>query len=1208
LEEVMTMRQLRDRFRNSPPVGVPILLLLALLAATFALRAQDLTTSAVLTGTVTDSTGAVIPQATITVTGVDNGISRTTKTDGSGGFTVPLLPAPASYNLRVQAKGFKSFEQEGVSLITDRTTRQDVQLGIGTETEQVTVTSQGTLLNTGDANLSAEIGAKQVEDLPLNLRNVISLATLNSSVTNTTESQQLNEGGTSGKADQDVSFLNFGGGFFGTSAYLLDGIWDTDSTWGAVIYVPSVEAVQSFKIQTNSFTAQTGFSTGNVVNIETKSGTSNFHGDAFEFIRNSKLDANSYFNNYNHSPKLAFHRDQFGASAGGPVYIPGLYRQRDKTFIFGVYEGLRQTSPVNSTFTVPTTLMRTGNFSEVLGPQVGTDALGLPVLTNEIYNPFSGRVLNNGSVDASTGRTVVCPSGAATCWYRDPFPGNIIPQTAQNAIGVKLFSYYPTPTSGGTSSNFFGSAAAPTKSDEYLIRGDENLTNATRLYVRFASKHEQKTNSPTYYGANDPGGPGNIRPNNRYSIVAGISHVFTPTLAASANAGFHRWNQGGLYQGYPFDQTTLGLPSSLNANSNQFPIITVGNGGSSLGPVQGGFGAGIANVGSVNADVTKSLPKNDLSFGFMDAILQNNGNGPANTRFTFQPDYTDQFNGIANSVSNTGYGFASLLIGTPDSGNSNNITAQNAFHAAPQEHYVGFYGQDNWKATRTLTINLGLRYEFQTPWTERDNRQAYFNYTALNPIGAAAGLTLPGEEVYSSSGNRGLTNTNWSNVAPRVGFADQLTPKIVVRGGYGVFFPPEAFVGIQSSPGYQQNTQYNASNNSGLTLLTTLSNPFPNGLLSPTGNALGPLTDVGNTASTGVNHNRHSPLLQQFSLGMQYGLTSNDVVTANYVGNRGVHMLTNNISRTQLNPALVSPATGPSLAAMVSNPFYGVIKSSSCGLDQPTIQQGHLLEPYPQFCGVNESQAPQGDSYYNALLVDYNHRFSQGLNMLVSYTYSKFIDDTGGTADWAYRGDSSYGYRDSYNIGIDRSVDGTDQTHSLVVNYIYELPVGRGKKFASGINRATDAVIGGWQLSGIVTVKTGLPLSVTGGGNTDLFGGSQRPDEVGNPNQITNRVIGNKGVWFNTAAFVAPHQYSLGNTQRYISTFRSPGYDEWDATVQKIWTLTERLRLQGRAEFYNLPNHSNFFTPDTGITDGNYGQISQAFDARSIQFAMKLIW
>ena len=1167
------------------------------------LRAQDLTTSAYLTGTVSDNTGAVIPNATVTVKGADNGVTRTVTTKGDGSYTVPLLP-PATYSLQVEMPGFRPYEQSGITLTPDRTVKQDVQMAIGTEAQKVEVTSQAPLLNTGDANLSAEITSRQVEDLPLNLRNVISLATLNSSVTNSSESQQLGEGGTSGKADQDVSFLNFGGGFFGTSAYLLDGIWDTDSTWGAVIYVPSVEAVSSFKIQTNSFTAQSGFSSGNVINIETKSGTSKFHGDVFEFIRNSKLDANQYFNDLNHAPKLSFRRNQFGGSAGGPLYIPGLYKQTDKTFIFGVYEGLRQTSPVNNTFTVPTAQMRAGDFSQLLTGTVVTnngspvlDPFGNTIQVNQLFNPHTGRILTTGKIDPTVGKVVQCPSGAATCYYRDPFPNNNV-SGAINPVGAKLLSYYPNPTNGALANNFFGSASAPDRSDEFLVRVDHNLTDATRLYFRYANKHEQKTNSPTYYGANDPGGPGNIRPNNRYSLVAGFSHIFNATTAMSANAGYHRWNQGGLYQGYPFDVSTLGLPGGLNANSNQFPIVNVGNGASSLGPVQGGDGAGIANVGSVSVDATKTLTRHNLSFGFMEAILQNNGNGPAQTSFSFQPDYTSQFQGT-NVVNGPGYGFASLLIGTPDSGSTSN-----AFHAAPEEHYIGFYAQDNYKPTNTLTLNLGLRWEFQTPFTERHNRQAYFNYTAINPISSAVGMQLPGQEVYSTSGHRGLYNTNYTNFAPRIGFTDQVMPRLVVRGGWGIFFPPAAFVGLQSSPGYSQSTNYDASNDGGLTLASTISNPFPGGLLQPTGNALGALTDVGYSASTGVPANRHSPLVYQFSLGTQFAFTTNDVLTTTYVGNRGVHVLTNNVNQSQLNPSLVTPANAAYLANQVANPFYGIIKSSSCGLDQPTIQQAHLLQPYPQFCNVSQAQAPRGDSYYNALLVDYNHRFHAGLNLLVSYTFSRFIDDTGGTADWAYRGPSSFGYRDSYNLGLDRSVDCTDQTHSLVVNYIYTLPVGRGHKYLGHINRATDAVIGGWQVSGITTIKSGLPLGIYGGGNTNLYGGSQHPDQIANP------VLSHKTIqkWFNTAAFTAPAPYTLGNTSRYLSYLRAPGYDNWDAALEKFWNLPETIRLQGRAEFYNLPNHPNFFTPDTGLNDGNFGQITQAFDSRQVQFALKLLW
>ena len=332
-------------------------------------------------------------------------------------------------------------------------------------------------------------------------------------------------------------------------------------------------------------------------------------------------------------------------------------------------------------------------------------------------------------------------------------------------------------------------------------------------------------------------------------------------------------------------------------------------------------------------------------------------------------------------------------------------------------------------------------------------------------------------------------------------------------------------------------------------------------------------------------------------------MATNDVITATYVGNRGVHQLTDHVVRSQVNPALVTSDNGPNLVKQVTNPFYGVIKSSSCGLNNPTVQMGQLLQPFPQYCGVSESEAPEGDSYYNALLVDYNHRFHGGLNLLVSYTYSKFIDDTSGTADWAYRGNPG-GYRNNYDLGIDRSVDGTNQPNSLVVNYIYQLPVGRGAKFANHVNRATDAVIGGWQVSGITTIKSGLPLNVSFPGNTNEWGGAQRPDQISNP------VLSHKTIqeWFNTAAFAAPAPYSLGNTGRYISYLHGPDYDNWDMSLQKIWLLHEKLNLLGRAEFYNLPNHPNFYTPDTGLTDGGYGQITESFDSREVQFALKLTW
>ncbi len=1160
-------------------------LLLLFLYACVSLHPQDQTTTATLKGTVTDSAGAVISGAKVTLVGQDNGISRMILTDAAGDFAIRLLP-PATYNLKVVSKGFKTYTQQGIGLLPGQTAVQTLQLAVGSETEQVVVSSQAPLLNTSDANLSAEITSKQVLDLPLNLRNVYGLATLNSSVQNSTESQKVNGGGTQDTADQDISFLNFGGGFFGTTAFLLDGIWDTASDWGAVVYVPSVDSVEEFKIQTNSFTAQYGFSTGNVINVVTKSGSSDFHGDMYEFLRNDKLDANSYFNDFNGLPKPSFRRNQFGASAGGPLYIPKLYEQRQKTFFFALYEGLRQSTPATFTATIPTAAFRTGDFSALLGGQIGTDTLGRPILSGQLYNPFTTRAITAGQLDPSTGRIAT-----ASGYIRDPFQNNQL-QSAINPVATALSKFYPAPTNDGLANNFAASASAPASSDEYLVRIDHNISDATRIYGRWAQKYESKTNSPAFYGANDPGGPGNVRPNNRFSFVTGLSHIFNANTAISANVGLSRWAEVSNSQGYPFDQSSVGLPASLNANSPIFPIINA-EGQASLGPVQGNQGAAFRNVGSANADLTRTAGQHDLSFGFMGALMQNNSTNLPSTTFSFDHGFTAGPN-PSQSAANTGFGYASLLLGTAGSGS----TANN-FNPAITKKYWGFYGQDNWRATRTLTLNLGLRYEWQQPPTERGNRQAYFNFNASNPISSEIGTTIPGELVYNGNGNRrGLYNTSYTNVAPRLGFTEQATQRLVLRGGYGIFFAPQYFGGGYN-PGFSQTTPYTGSIDGGLTPFTTLSDPFPTGLIAPTGRSLGGLQDVG-LSTTAVPSNRHSPYVQQYSLGAEYAFTNNDVLTLSYVGNHGTHLLLSNFYHSELNPSYLSQ--GDALLQQVANPYYGHITNSGCGLNQPTIPKGQALQPYNQYCSVDEPQAPVGFSLYNAMLADYNHRFHNGLNLLVSYTYSKFLDNVSGTNDWAVVGNQ--GVRNYYNLAAEKSVDGGDTPHSLVVNYIYELPVGKGRRFGAHLPAAVDAVVGGWQVSGISSFKSGIPLGMTGGGNSNLFGGNQRPDMVGNPH-IAHRTINE---WFNTAAFAPAAPYTFGNTPRYLSNLRAPGYDNWDMAAEKFWYFPKEIRLQGRAEFYNIFNHPNFYAPDTNITDGSYGTIRQAFGSRSIQFAMKLYW
>src|ERR1700722_5244671 len=464
------------------------------------LLAQNQEVAAALNGTVADSTGLPINGARVTLSSEQNGVVRTYTTQDAGLFTFTLLP-PAVYSLQVEDTGFKGYKQQGITLDAGQTAQQNVRLTVGSTSEKVEVTAQSPLLNADNANISSNITVRQVVDLPLNLRNVISLAELNSSVSNTAEEQVVGAPGISGSADQDVSFLNFGGAFFGTAQYLLDGSWDTRVDWGGVIYVPSADAVQEFKIQTNAFTAQYGFSSGNVINVVTKSGSNQLHGDAWMFYRNSAYDARYYFNNTN---QPAFHRDQFGATIGGPII-------KNKLYFFGYYEGLRQATPATFVGTMPSTAERGGDFSALLGNQAGTDYLGRPIFAGEIYNPFSTRQVTCGGIDSVTGDNVSqCPAGATTEFIRDPISGNItsgtgitnmVPSglTDSLASGIANGTYWPQPNTTALFNTFTPASSAPGHSNEYSARIDYNLSTNDRLWGRWSQKYEQKINFPTYY-------------------------------------------------------------------------------------------------------------------------------------------------------------------------------------------------------------------------------------------------------------------------------------------------------------------------------------------------------------------------------------------------------------------------------------------------------------------------------------------------------------------------------------------------------------------------------------------------------------------------------------------------------------------------------------------------------------------------------------
>jgi len=1197
----------RDKFtRDVRPRSIrraATLVLAALMTLATPSPAQLAVTTTAIGGTVVDSSGAIIPDATVQLTSAERGIKRTVKTNQSGRYSFSQLP-PSTYTLTVQAGNFSTYEQRGIVLNASEVATQNVTLTPGSISQQVVVTADASMLNTDNANISTEVNEKQIVELPLNLRNIYGLVTLNSSVSNNSENQNLLGGGgnSTDNADQDISFLNFSGGFFSTSAYLLDGLWNTDPSWGAVIYVPSVDAVQELKVQNNSFTAQYGWSTGNVVNVTTKSGTNNFHGDVWEFYRNSVLDANLWFNDYNDEPKESVDRNQAGIAVGGPVYIPHLYKQRNKTFFFGVYEHLGLSTPLTGTFTVPDAKFRAGDFSELLGPQVGTDALGRPIYSGQIYIPASTRTITAGQVDPITGLVAT-----QTGYIRDPIPNNNVAALGPtNPLAAQLLTYYPQPTKAGLANNFTAAASAPAESNEYSIRIDQNINDANRLYGRYSYKSEYKTNTPDFFGVNNPAGPGNIKSNNRYSIAFGYTHVFSPTLTMNLIAGYEYWNQQSTGQSPNFQPTTLGLPDYLDANAPEFPVFNIGS-QSQLGT--NNYNGTIPPVTSVAADFMKSSGKHTISFGYMFVNTESNFTGFPGTTLDFQGTFTTGPN-PASPAANTGNGLAQALLGVLDGGQTSQY-----LNPAITKRYSGWYIQDDYRPTQKLTLNLGLRYEFQGAPTYRHNAAWYFNPDTPNQIGSAVGMTLPGTLVPLTASHRGVYDTRYDNVAPRLGFTFQATPRLVFRGGYGIFYTPTVFFST-SAPGnvdgYSSTTTVLATVD-GVTPnpAVTTSNPWPEGFVPISGNSLGGLQDIGYNVTSVFQH-RNSPYTQQYMLGVQYLITSNDSIDVSYVGNHGTHMPFSSLNRSQLDPSYLSLGT-TALDALVPNPFYDKINAdqSSCGLNLPTVQQAHLLQPYPQYCNVTENYPASGFDIYNSLQAAYNHRFNKGLNIIVSYTYSKFLDNTEGTQSWAYVGNSSPA--NNYNLAAEKSVDAGDTPNSLVASYIYDLPVGRGKAVGAHMSRKLDAVVGGWESSGIFTAKSGIPLGFNGN-NIPSYGGDPRPDIVGNPNDVAHRSVHE---WFNTAAFTYASYGTFGTAPRYSSNVRAPDYVNFDTAIMKNWGLGNARRLQFRAELFNAFNHPQFYSPNTGYNGcdpnstacaSSFGQITNTFPSREVQFAGKFYW
>jgi hypothetical protein len=675
---------------------------------------QTQAVSATLSGTVTDKTGAVIPDATVTLISPDQHFQRQEKTSGTGLYTFTLLP-PGQYTLTVQKQGLSAYTQTNIILEVGQSLEIPISLPLASVSEKIMVTSQTPQLNTEDANISTFVDTREILDLPLNERNVASLVFLNASVTNQALTQWT--GGTSANsanADQDLTFLNFAGSRFGDTEWLLDGHWDADGQWGAIMYPPGIDETQEFRLQTNSFSAQFGFSSGNVINMVTKSGTRDLHGDAFEFLRNSAADARNFFDN---QPAVHYERSQFGFTLGGPVVLPHLYAGRDRTFFFGSYEGLRAASPVTATDTVPTKANQSGDFSAQLGTATGNnDYLGRPIYNGAIYDPYSARQVTAGERDPVSG-LVANQTGIIV----DPFggvsggvPTNMIPSTRFDKLATVLLKYYPQPTNTQAANNFVANASSPQQQDAYTVRIDHNFNDKSRIYGRWSNKDEYKTGGAALYG-NDVGGPGLKNGDNRWDFAMGFSQVLTPSLVMSVNGGWNRWIETNLPQGNPFDVTQLGWLSSLNVGGGVFPGVSLGE--------YAGLGSGSPQTApredrSIGTDFTDTFGRHLFTFGFDFTSQYYNNLSPGNANLNFTQSGTSGYDPLNVDVASTGNPFASFLLGVGSG--SFGLTGSQTSNMKK----IDWYFQDDWKLNKKLTLNLGIRYELQPSPTDRFNKLA----------------------------------------------------------------------------------------------------------------------------------------------------------------------------------------------------------------------------------------------------------------------------------------------------------------------------------------------------------------------------------------------------------------------------------------------------------------------------------------------------
>jgi hypothetical protein len=1113
-------------------------------------------------GTVTDASGAAIANATVEVTNTGTNVTQRTQTTSAGTYNAPYL-RPGVYRVSVSMAGFQKSVVEGVSLSVDQENRVDLSLKPGTISESITVEASGVALDTDNAAVSQFVSEKQVTDLPLNGRSFQQLLFIGAGAVQTGGEQATMRAG-------QGAAVSINGSRPESNTYLIDGMLNTDQALNTPATMLSIDAIQEFKVLSETYSAQYGFS-ANQISIVTKGGTNDLHGTVYEFNRNDAFDAKNFFQGPG-VPNAELRQNQFGFVVGGPVYIPKLYDGRNKTFWLANYEGWRVIQGVQQFANVPDPANLQGLFTTpVTDPTTGA--------------PFAG-----------------CTSGGAT--YVSCVPQARFSRLA--TVGISA-GFFPAPNCPDPTAcqgfNYRLSGKLPSNTDQQTYRVDQQLGRFGTIFGR-GSYLTFNTVNNFQTASGQIGENAFVGSTTNWAITHTIN--FGPSIVNEFHFG--RMNTTTDQTGFPASQTDVtalgltGVFQNLNDLQRIYPYIQFAN--------LAGQGAALSVAGgAVNAYTTSNNPM----WQFGDTLTMNRGKhtlsfGADYKRWVLNRDVADNFLGnytfagyaSGNQVADMLLGYYSAAAAFVPGAFSNPSVAGN-----PRQYnfqYFAPFVQDDWKVSNRLTINAGLRWDLRTVPYETHNHMGWLDTS--NPLGGMCiadpalltdGIAPPGNGFYRYCGRRNPADTEMHDFGPRLGFAYRpFDNKTVVRGGYGIFW--DGIEGREtdgSADIYPYVSRLNLQQTLGQITQTTdqlfpsFANPGP-----ITGGPNGPNSFI----AVIISEKPQNPYMQQWTLSVQRELARNTTIEVNYIGNKGTHLL----SRNNINQAL--PMTDPAYCA--ANPTLG---------DCPVGAR----RPFPNFATYIDSQWSSW-SNYNAMNVKFERRTSS-MAITSVYTWAKSLDDKSAAAGIGQGANAAgwQGFLNNHDPARDYGPSDFNVGQRFVTSFVYQLPVGRGKRVLGDAGKALDLVVGGWQLTGVVTFQQGFPMSIIAGDTTGLLDsfGLNRSDKVGNNSGFHKSL----NEWFNTAAYAQPAPNEFGNSGRNIITM--PGINNWDVGILKDFSFTERLKLQLRLETFNTWNHPQFF-PDpltaafagggttvvNNVDSTNFGAVTAAAPGRIIQLGAKFIF